>query len=156
MPQKPRPVPTDHGVGLASLTTTMMTISIRFDDTVQGFGGFTYRVCRHCRYEQTHCRCEVNMTAEEHDHMQELEGLVKRYRSRIVALKEEPRIVPGEVFDAELLWANESIRVRVTDIRHDEDGSKVLVLEQTERTGGSRTRPLGPEAKAEDATGGGE
>lgn len=27
------------------------------------------------------------MTAEEHDHMQELEGKVKRYRSRIVALK---------------------------------------------------------------------
>ena len=27
------------------------------------------------------------MTADEHAHMQELEGLVKRYRSRIVALK---------------------------------------------------------------------
>lgn len=27
------------------------------------------------------------MTAEEHAHMQELEGLVKRYRSRIVELK---------------------------------------------------------------------
>lgn len=27
------------------------------------------------------------MTAEEHAHTQELEGLVKRYRSRIVALK---------------------------------------------------------------------
>ena len=30
------------------------------------------------------------MTAEEHDHMQELEGLVKRYRSRIVTLKTAP------------------------------------------------------------------
>jgi len=79
------------------------------------------------------------MTAEEHDHMQELEGLVKRYRTRIVALKEEPRIVPGEVFSAELLWADELIQVRVTDIRHEDDGSKVLVLEQTEWTGGGRT-----------------
>ena len=30
------------------------------------------------------------------------------------------------------------------DCKHP-TGSKVLVLEQTERTGGSRTRPLGPE-----------
>jgi len=88
------------------------------------------------------------MTAEEHDHMQELEGLVKRYRSRIVALKEEPRIVPGEVFSAELLLADELIQVRVTDIRHEDDGIKVLVLEadgvdgwQSHQTTGAGRRP---------------
>ncbi len=32
------------------------------------------------------------MTAEEHAHVQELEGLVKRYRSRIVELKSEIEI----------------------------------------------------------------
>ena len=31
------------------------------------------------------------MTAEEHAHMQELEGLVKRYRGRIVQLKDQLR-----------------------------------------------------------------
>lgn len=38
------------------------------------------------------------MTAEEHKHVQELEGLVKRYRSRIVQLKDA------------LLLAKETIR----------------------------------------------
>ena len=26
---------------------------------VSGLGGFTYDVCRRCRYERAHCRCDV-------------------------------------------------------------------------------------------------
>lgn len=37
------------------------------------------------------------MTAEEHQHVQELEGKLKRYRSRIVLLKEALILAKGEL-----------------------------------------------------------
>lgn len=49
----------------------------------------------------------ATMTADEHAHMQKLEGLVKRYRSRIVALKQAD-LEPLRLLVAQ--WRNDADR----------------------------------------------